>query len=111
MQAGQLRHRITITSPTPATQNSFGEDVVAVPTEIGTFWCLVEPLQGREKEEAMQRWAEARYKITMRHQTGISFSPKMTANWNGVPLDILDCNDDVSTLRPVITMIARTNEG
>lgn len=109
MQAGSLRHRITITDPTVTGQDSFGQDII-VPTEVGTFWCLVEALQGREKEAAQQRWAEARYRIKMRHQAGITFKAIMTGEWNGLTLDILDVEDARSTLRPDLVMIARDHE-
>ena len=109
MQAGRLRHRIVVTNPQIASQDSFGQDVIT-DVEVGTFWCLVEPLQGREKEAVQQRWAEARYKITMRHQPGITFKAKMTVDWNGLTLDILDVEDTQSTLRPEVVMFARDHE-
>ena len=109
MQAGRLRHQIVITNPVISGQDSFGQDTV-VDTSVGTFWCLVEALQGSEKEAAMQRWAEARYRITMRHQPGITFKAKMTVDWNGLTLDILDVEDAQSTLRPDVIMIARDHE-
>lgn len=109
MQAGRLRHQIVVTNPVISGQNSFSEDTV-VDTVVGTFWCLVESLQGREKEAVQQRWAEARYKITMRHQSGITFKAKMTVDWNGLTLDILDVEDTQSTLRPEVVMFARDHE-
>src|SRR5678815_4851466 len=109
MRAGELRHRITVTDPTVTSQDSFGQDVITA-VEVGTFWCLVEALQGREKVAAQQRWAEARYKITLRHQDGIRFKAKMTVEWDDSTLDILDVEDTRSTLRPEVVLIARDHE-
>lgn len=109
MRAGALRHRIIVTNPTVASQDSFGQDAIT-DVEVGTFWCLIEPLVGREKEAAQQRWAEVRYKITLRHQDGITFKANMTVDWGDLTLDILDVEDTRSSLRPEIVMFARDHE-
>ena len=56
MQAGRLRHRITINQKVVA-RNDFGEEIITW-TEVGTFWGSVEPLQGRELLEARQAIAD-----------------------------------------------------
>lgn len=103
--AGALRHRIEIDTPGVTSQNSFGEDVVAWTSLGSSFPCLVEPLAGKELEMAMQRWAQAKYQITMRHQPGLTFSAKMRAIWQGRHLNILNVNDPGEN-NPWITMIA-----
>lgn len=110
MQAGKLRHTITITSAAVASQNSYGEDVLTTST-VGEYPCLVEYLEGRELATASQRWAKARYKITMRHQPGVTINPTMTATWEGRELDIVDVRDPGDSMRPQIVMIAQDHEG
>lgn len=110
MRAGKLRHTISITSPTVTGQTSFGTDIVT-DTLVGTFPCLVEALQGREMERAMQRWAEAKYKITMRQQPGITFTRKMTGTFGSRTLDILDVEDLGESLRPEVIIYAQDHDG
>lgn len=90
--AGELRHRITITKPRVIGQTSFGEDAIEH-EEVGTFSARIESLTGRELYLAQQRWAEARYRITMRYQPGVSLRREYTIEWNGQTLDILDIAD------------------
>jgi head-tail adaptor len=110
MQAGRLRHTITITETAVASQNSYGEDVLTTST-VGEFPCNVGYLDGKELGTAMQRWARARYKITMRHQPGVSINPKMSITWEGRTLDILDVQDPSDSMRPQIIIYAQDHEG
>lgn len=110
MRAGKLCHTISITDPVVTGQNSSGEDIV-VDTAVGTFPCLVEALVGREMERVMQLWAQAKYKITMRHQPGITFTRKMSATFGSRTLDILDVEDIGGTLRPEVIMYAQDFQG
>jgi SPP1 family predicted phage head-tail adaptor len=105
MRAGQLRHRLTVQQGVVSGQNAAGEDIKTW-TEVGTFWCRIEPLQGREAGEAQQRWAEARHKITMRKQPGVTLQPKMRGIWGSRTLDILDV-EDPGGIRPSLTLYAR----
>lgn len=112
MQAGLLRDRITFTRPldsSETTQDEFGNDVGS--ETIGTFYCSVDYLRGGEKQAQQQKWAQARYKIEMRHQPGITFTPKMTATWNGRTLNILEVEDLGNRMRPAITMFAEDFQG
>jgi len=88
MQTGQLDMRVSFRRRT-VTQDEIGADIPGTPTTVGTFWANVAYLQGRELEVAQQRWAEARYKITIRRQTGITIRPTDYAVWNGQTLDII----------------------
>ena len=109
--AGMLRHRCTISQQTTAGQNSFGEANITW-TAVGTFPCFVDPTVGNELQLAQQRWAMAKYVITMRHQPGINFDAKMRFLWinqNRI-LDILNINDPGENV-PWITMIARDYDG
>jgi head-tail adaptor len=107
MQAGRLRHTITITEQIVSGQNSFGEDVVEMSdVGLGEFPCRVEFLEGRELGLAMQRWARARYKITMRHQPDIVITANMTATWEGRTLDIVSVQEP-DALRPMVVLYAQ----
>ena len=113
--SGRFRHRVTFTKPSEpsdSTQNTYGEDAITN-EHVGTFWCRIEPLAGREMAAVQQKFAEARYKITMRHQPSTVFTRKMQAWW-GSPariLDILDVQDVAESMRPEITMLAKDYEG
>lgn len=112
MRAGTLRHRLTFTETITAGVNSFGE-AIKTNVLVGEFACRIDALQGRELQAAMQRWAEARYKITMRHQPGVTFTREMQAWW-GSPariMDILDVQDVQGSLRPDIVMFAKDYNG
>lgn len=110
MQAGLLRDRITITQETVTGQNSYGEDAVTTAT-VGQFWANVISLTGRELEVAQQRWAEARYKVIMRHQPGVSITRKMTVVNGGRSMDILDVQDIDSSIRPKALLICKDYDG
>lgn len=88
---GRFDQRIVIKRRV-VTQDSFGADVTGTPTTIGTFWARVEPLTGRELEQAMQKWAEARFRITIRRQPGLAYTikPADHIEWNSQSLDVLD---------------------
>lgn len=89
MLAGALRHLISFTTPTVTGQDSHGGDVIT-DTSVGTFYSNVEALNGGELAAARQRFAEARYKITMRYQPDVTFTRIMTITWGTQTLDILD---------------------
>jgi len=107
-----LRHEITfvrVLDSDESSQNSSGEDI-SPPETIGTFPCHVSFLQGKERENAMQLWAEAKYSILMRHQPEVTFTRKMRGTWNGRTLDILDVQDPGERAQS-LTMIARDYDG
>jgi SPP1 family predicted phage head-tail adaptor len=66
MEAGKLRHNITI------QQKAIGVDAFGGPTETWTdvvsVWASVEPLQGRELANAQTVNAETTTRITMRYR-------------------------------------------
>lgn len=86
-----LRHKITIGKRTTGSQNDFGNDAVTFPT-LGTFWADITAMQGRELDAAMQRWAEARFKVRLHYNTyGIDRADRIY--WGTRTLDILDIED------------------
>lgn len=91
---GQLRHRVRFTDPSTATsaQNSYGEDAGGE-TEIGPFCAMVESLSGRELFQLAQRWADARYRVIIRYQPGVTFTRQMYITFGTQTLDILDIQD------------------
>lgn len=140
-----MRDRLTLFRPlnsSETSQNSYGEDQVSAPAGeefsealfnevlfggpgssglvlVGTFPGQVECMAGAELERMQEKWAEAKYKITMRHQPGIEFTAKMYAIWLSRTadaslnrtLDILNINDPGNTLRPTITIVAKDFAG
>lgn len=69
MEAGKLRHRITIQSKS-AVQDSFGAETITWAT-FATVWGSVEPLTGREFLEAKQSQAEVSVRIRIRQLAGV----------------------------------------
>lgn len=105
MQSGQLDQRIVILDKSITSQNTYGEDVTT-PITVGTFWARVEFLAGRELSLMQQKWAEARYRITMRRQPGVTLQREQSITWNGQTLDILDIQGP-GTRMPAWTLIAK----
>lgn len=69
MRAGQLRHQVTVKSPTHASDGMGG-----VTTTWGTVtvcWASVEPLRGREWVESHLENADVTGRIIMRYKSGI----------------------------------------
>lgn len=69
MEAGELRHRITIQEKS-VTRDDFGGEVITWVTHCEA-WAAIEPLQGREFIEARLAQAEVTDRIRMRYQAGI----------------------------------------
>lgn len=105
MQAGKLDQRIVVKGRTITGQNGYGEDIITT-TTVGTFWAAVEFVTGREPFMAGQRFAEAKYKIRMRRQPGITLQREQTVEWNGQTLDVLDIQGP-GTRMPEWLIIAR----
>jgi len=110
MRAGQLRHTVTVTQPVVSGQNAAGEDIVTW-SDVGTYKANLAALQGRELATAAQRWADARYMLTMRRQPGITFTRKMRVQWLTRVMDILDVQDMGESFRPFVTMYLRDYDG
>lgn len=70
MRSGLLRKRITLQRST-STQNSLGEDVVTW-ANLGSRWASVEPLAGREFENAQQNVSRIETRFITRYTTGIT---------------------------------------
>lgn len=70
MQAGRMRHRITIEKPV-ATVNATGERIAAW-TTYGERWASIEPMQGREYFSASQIQSSVNTRIRVRYDAGIN---------------------------------------
>jgi len=75
MQAGKLRHRVTIEQPTE-TQDAYGSVVQSWAT-LATVWAAIEPVTGRERFATTGdvRYAENEVHIRIRYRDDIT--PKM----------------------------------
>jgi SPP1 family predicted phage head-tail adaptor len=85
MNAGRLRHRVTIKEKS-VTRNSMNEEVVSW-TIVGTYWASVEPVRGREFVEMRQAQAEISHRIRMRYRSGID--PTMRAYFGSREFEIV----------------------
>jgi SPP1 family predicted phage head-tail adaptor len=70
MQAGRLRHRVTI-QVAAETQNMYGETIQSW-SDVATVWAAVEPLRGREYLAATQEQRELTTRITIRWRPGVN---------------------------------------
>jgi len=70
MEAGKLRHRVTIQQAT-ATRDTIGvpEDTWST---LATVWAAVEPLTGREFVEAFRTNAELTHRVRIRYRSDVT---------------------------------------
>jgi SPP1 family predicted phage head-tail adaptor len=90
-----MRQRITIVHAPDDVEGSMGYatgDWDSASTS-GPFWAEVRAMQGRELEASQQTWAEARFKVRMRYQPGVTINRKDRITWGSRTLDILDAED------------------
>ena len=83
MNAGRLRHRVTLQVPT--RDPAFGSETVWA--DYATVWAAVEPLRGREFYAAQQVASEVTGKITLRYLAGVA--PEMRVLWGSRIYEIL----------------------
>lgn len=69
MNAGALRHRITLQQPIE-TQDEFGE-VVITWQDVASVWAEVADLSGREFFAAMQTVSEITTRVRLRHRSDV----------------------------------------
>ena len=72
MQAGLLRHRVTI-QQRETSKDAYGQDVITW-SDLATVWARVSPLQGREYLTARQAVAvaEVTTRITARNRSDVT---------------------------------------
>lgn len=100
MQAGRLRHKITIQSKS-VTPNAYGEEVIT----WGTFvecWAEISPLLGREYLAAAQVQAEITHRVRIRHRDGVY--PTMRVLFGSRAFDILSVQQVEERQREIVLM-------
>ena len=85
MEAGKLRHRVTIKQKS-TTRDAAGGEVVAW-TTFATVWGSVEPMRGQEYLEANRVGAQVDTRIRIRYASGVL--PSMQAVYGSHTYDIL----------------------
>lgn len=91
MQAGRLRHRVTIKYKA-TTQNALGEEVILW-TELDTVWASVEPLRGREYMDSRQAQADVDTRVRIRYQEGITVRPSQRVYFGDRVFEIVSVID------------------
>jgi len=84
MQAGRLRHRITVQKKS-VTRDGFGAEVISWTKHVDA-WGSIEPMRGREYMEAKQVQAGVDTRIRLRFQAGIT--PGMRVLYGSRTFDI-----------------------
>ena len=69
MKAGELRHRVSLQSPTYA-RDSGGQNLISGWTTEATYWARVESFSGREYEDDAQVVSETQLRVTLRWPLG-----------------------------------------
>lgn len=84
MQAGSLRHRITIERAIES-RDAYGA-VTVTWSELAVVWADAEALSGRFLEAARQLASEATHRFRVRHLSGLK--PKDRVIFQGVPYNV-----------------------
>lgn len=84
MNAGKLRHRITIQDKVTVPDGYGG--MTSTWQDVATVWASVEPLKGKELYEAHQMKAELTHRVRIRYVEGIK--PQMRIVFRGRELAI-----------------------
>lgn len=69
IDAGQLRHRVTL--QTLGRTRQAGGGYVEAPTTIATVWARVRALQGSERQRAMANGAANPFEVQIRYRAGL----------------------------------------
>jgi SPP1 family predicted phage head-tail adaptor len=70
MQAGQIRHRVTIQERTTTTDQA-GQPLETW-TEVLAAWAAIEPVGGREYLESRSIQTDVSHQVRMRYQAGVT---------------------------------------
>jgi len=76
MEAGKLRHYITLSTLSTTTRDEFGGFTEVFAT-AASVWGSIEPMSGRELESAQQVHGEATTKVTMRYTTHAAITSRI----------------------------------
>lgn len=100
MEAGKLRHRVTLQRATDVT-DTFGQPLPTW-TTFAVVWAAVEPLTGREYLQAQQQQAETTTRIRIRERAGVS--ERMRVAWGSHVYDIDAVITDPTNAREMVLM-------
>lgn len=84
MQAGRLRHRLTLRQPS-TSRNEVGEEIITWST-LATVWGRLEALRGEEQLAAKQLTAEIVARATLRYRADVT--TEMRVQYDGQEYDI-----------------------
>lgn len=76
IEAGRLRHRVTIQRQTQ-TQNAQTGELTVAWTDVATVWAAVEPISAREFIAAQEPNAKITARVTIRYRGGIDASMRL----------------------------------
>lgn len=85
MNAGNLRHRITLEKP-KRTINDVGESIIEKWETVTDTWAEVRPLRAWEVERARTIQMSISHRVSLRYMAALS--PDWRINWSGVILNI-----------------------
>jgi SPP1 family predicted phage head-tail adaptor len=85
IEAGQLRHRVTIERPTRTEHPATGERLLAW-QDVATVWAGVRPLTAREAAANAQTQANVTHEVTMRYTSALTADCRL--RFGGRVLDI-----------------------
>ena len=112
MQAGKLRHRVTIQSPI-VTKNTRGVDTITGWNDVATVFAEVRSVAGREQAANEQITPLATHQVIIRYRSGLTTKHRLKwgARYFGVAsvlepdnrmrLLTLQCNEIVGTDRAI----------
>jgi SPP1 family predicted phage head-tail adaptor len=83
MLLGDLRHLLTIQTDEGSARNSVGERVESWQA-WGQAWASIEPLTGREIEDALQIAPRVTTRVTLRYQAGIHAGMRLVREDGGI---------------------------
>ena len=86
MEAGKLRHRLTIQQDSGTTQDASGQ-TTSNWTELLTVWADIQPVSGLERWRAQQMQAETTHLISIRYLEAVD--TKMRGLFKGRTLEFL----------------------
>lgn len=92
MQAGKLRHRVTIQQPTSVTDSYGGQSQTW--SDVATVWASVEPLSGNERWRAQQVQPGISHKVTLRYRAGINSSMRIVHEARNLNIDAVLNTDE-----------------
>lgn len=75
MNAGRLRHQVTIQQQTQ-TATAYG-GYSETWTDVATVWAHIKPLYGRERWHGDQVESDVTHQITIRYRSDVTVSPQM----------------------------------